>query len=121
VLVALPGTASADLSARQEWRTMIAASTAVGLILLFSARTVWLRVLALAIIVAPHLIPAPRPAVEASLAPAELQSQFRQTSALYNTLFWLSLGIAHPAWMAFRKMVSAKLTRETDPNPHGTT
>jgi cobalt transporter subunit CbtA len=112
----LPGTASAELSARQEWWVVVAVGTAVGLMLLFSARTGWVRILALAVIVAPHLIPAPQPAVESSLAPADLQSQFRLASTLCNFTFWLSLGFASS--FAFRKLVSAKLTHETGPKPH---
>jgi cobalt transporter subunit CbtA len=108
----LPGTASAELAARQEWWVLIAAATAVGLLLLFSARNGWTRALALVVIAAPHLIHAPQPAVESSLAPAALQSQFRLASTLCNAMFWLSLGIASS--MAFRKLVAAKLTPEMD-------
>jgi cobalt transporter subunit CbtA len=99
----LPGTAAADLSVRQEWWAMTAVATAAGLFLLFSQRRWWLRVLAVAIVVAPHFIPAPQPAVEASLAPAELQSQFRLATTVCNALFWLSLGLA--SGFAFRKLV----------------
>jgi cobalt transporter subunit CbtA len=100
----LPGTAAAELSIRQEWWARTAAATAIGLILLFSQSRWWLRVLALAIIVAPHFVPAPQPAVEASLAPAQLQSQFRVATTICNALFWLSLGVA--SGFAFRKLVA---------------
>jgi predicted cobalt transporter CbtA len=82
---------------------MTAVATATGLILLFSQSGWWLRIAALAIIVAPHLIPAPHPVVEASLAPAELQSRFRLATTLCNAVFWLSLGLA--SGIAFRKWV----------------
>jgi cobalt transporter subunit CbtA len=99
----LPGTAAAELSMRQQWWAMTAVATAAGLFLFFSQRRWWVRILAVAIIVAPHLVPAPQPAVEASLAPAELQSQFRLATTVCNALFWLSLGLA--SGMAFRKWV----------------
>jgi len=57
----------------------------------------------LGVIVAPHLIAAPHPAVESSLAPAELQSQFRLATTVCNAIFWLSLGVASGG--AFRKLV----------------
>ena len=99
----LPGTAAAELSIRQQWWAMTAVATAAGLFLLFSQRRWWLRILAVAIIVAPHLVPAPQPAIDASLAPAQLQSQFRLATTVCNALFWLSLGLA--SGIAFRKWV----------------
>jgi cobalt transporter subunit CbtA len=99
----LPGTAAAELSIRQQWWAMTAVATAAGLFLFFSQPRWWVRILAVAIIVAPHLVPAPQPAVESSLAPAELQSQFRMATTVCNALFWLSLGVA--SGIAFRKWV----------------
>jgi cobalt transporter subunit CbtA len=102
----LPGTAAADLTVRQEWWLLTAAATAVGFIVLFSALKWWAWILALAVIVAPHLIAAPHPVVAASAAPAELQGRFRLASTLCNSLFWLSLGVASS--VLFRKLVSVK-------------
>jgi cobalt transporter subunit CbtA len=99
----LPGTASAELALRQQWWVMIAAATAIGLLLLFSRLPWWWRVLGVAVIVAPHWVPAPRPAVEGSLAPEELQSQFRLATTLCNACFWVLLGIATS--FAFRRLV----------------
>jgi len=104
----LPGTAVAELAVRQEWWVLTAAATAGGLILFFSTPKWWVRVLALAILVAPHLIPAPQPAIERSLAPAELQQQFRLATTVCSALFWLSLGIASSA--AFRKVVVSPIS-----------
>jgi cobalt transporter subunit CbtA len=98
----LPGTAAADLTARQEWWLFTAALTAVGLLLFFSQARAWVKVLALALIVAPHLVDAPHPAVEGSLAPAALQTQFRLATTVSNALFWLALGLAS-AW-TFRRL-----------------
>jgi cobalt transporter subunit CbtA len=99
----LPGTAAAELTSRQQWWAMTAVATAGGLILFCSQPRWWLRVLALSVVVAPHLIPAPHPAVGSSLAPAELQSQFRLATTVCNAVFWLSLGLASGG--AFRKLV----------------
>jgi cobalt transporter subunit CbtA len=99
----LPGTAAAELTSRQQWWAMTAVATAAGLFLFCSQPRWWMRVLALGIIVAPHLIPAPHPAVESSLAPAELQSRFRLATTVCNALFWLSLGMASGG--AFRRLV----------------
>jgi cobalt transporter subunit CbtA len=100
----LPGTAAADLSVRQEWWAMTAAATALGLFLSFSQRSWWMRILGIMIVIAPHIIAAPQPAVESSLAPAELQSQFRVATTVANAAFWLALGVASAAM--FRKLVT---------------
>lgn len=100
----LPGTAAAELGIRQEWWAMTAVATAVGLFLVFSQSRWLLRVLGIAIVIAPHFVPAPQPAVESSLAPAELQSQFRVATAACNAVFWLALGVA--SGVAYRKLVT---------------
>jgi cobalt transporter subunit CbtA len=99
----LPGTAAAELSSRQEWWAMTAAATALGLFLLFSQNRWWLRALGIVILILPHFVPAPQPAVEASLAPAQLQSQFRVATSVCNAVFWVALGVA--SGIAFRRLV----------------
>lgn len=99
----LPGTAAAELSTRQAWWVMTAAATAVGLLLFFSTSKLWIRLLALAVLIAPHLVPAPQPVTASSLAPEELQSQFRLATTVCNAIFWLALGVASS--VAFRKLV----------------
>lgn len=100
----LPGTAAAELGIRQQWWAMTAIATAMGLILLFSRRRWSLRFWGIALVIAPHLVPAPQPGVEASLAPADLQSQFRMATAICNAVFWLALGVA--SGTAYRKLVA---------------
>ena len=97
----LPGTAAAELSIRQEWWLMTAAATATGLMLFFSLPRPWQKASALLLLILPHLIPAPHPAAETSLAPETLQSQFRIATGVGNAVFWLSLGFA--AALAFRR------------------
>jgi cobalt transporter subunit CbtA len=101
----LPGTAAAELSIRQEWWAMTAVATAVGLFLVFSQGQWSMRILGIAIVIAPHFVPAPQAAVESSLAPAELQSQFRVATTVCNGVFWLALGVA--SGVAFRKLVAS--------------
>jgi len=101
----LPGTAAAELGIRQQWWAMTAAATAIGLFLLFSRNRWPMRLLGIAIVIAPHFVPAPQPAVESSLAPADLQSQFQIATTVANAVFWLALGVT--SGVAFRKLVSA--------------
>jgi cobalt transporter subunit CbtA len=101
----LPGTAAAELSIRQEWWAMTAVATAVGLFLVFSQSRWSLRILGIAMVIAPHFVPAPQPAIESSLAPAELQSQFRIATTVCNAVFWLALGVA--SGVAYRKLVAS--------------
>lgn len=111
----LPGTAAAELGVRQQWWAMTVLATAAGLILLFS-RTPWrVRILAVALIVAPHLVPAPHPAVESSLAPLELQNRFRIATTVCNAIFWLSLGVA--SGMAFQRLVNGSAGALTPSKP----
>lgn len=97
----LPGTAAADLALRQAWWIGTAASTAAGIALLVFGRNALLKVLGVAILVVPHVIGAPQPAVHSMLAPEGLQAQFKIASQLTNIAFWLALGLIS-AWL-FRR------------------
>ena len=98
----LPGTAAAELTARQEWWAMTALATGAGLFMFFAQPRPWVRVFAFALVIAPHLISAPHPVVEGSLAPPDLQSRFRLATTLCNAAFWVVLGII--TTIAFRKL-----------------
>lgn len=100
----LPGTPTAELIARQEWWLMMAAATVTGVVLFCSRNTLSARALAMAILLAPHFIPAPHLAIESSLALADLQSRLRSATTIANGVFWLSLGLASAA--AFRNLRS---------------
>ena len=97
----LPGTAAADLGQRQTWWIGTAAATAAGLALLVFAQHWLFKVLGVALLVIPHLIGAPQPAVHESLAPEALETQFKIASWLTNAAFWLALGLLS-AWL-FRR------------------
>jgi len=113
----LPGTAAAELGARQEWWLGTASATAIALTLLLwrkekertkEARTdvgrshverqnvrrpTWLlKIIGAALLIAPHVIGAPQPAAHNALAPQVLQQQFVLASAGTNALFWVALG-----------------------------
>jgi cobalt transporter subunit CbtA len=90
----VPGTAAADLTARQVWWVATAALTAGGLALLFYVREpkpLWVA-LALALIVAPQAIGAPQPAEYASAAPEALAHRFIVATMIASLLFWAVLG-----------------------------
>lgn len=88
----VPGTMAAPLHARQLWWVMTAGMTAVGLGLGVYARHWALKLLGVALLIVPHVIGAPHPAVHGSAAPEELAQAFIHATALANGLFWLTLG-----------------------------
>ncbi|WP_197034896.1 CbtA family protein [Herbaspirillum sp. RV1423] len=88
----VPGTVAAPLHARQLWWVMTAGLTAAGLGLGVYARHWALKLLGLALLVVPHAIGAPHPAVHGGAAPEELAQAFIHATALANGVFWLTLG-----------------------------
>jgi cobalt transporter subunit CbtA len=108
LLPELPGTAAAELGARQTWWAGTAAATAAALALIFGSSRWSLRIAGIALLIAPHLVTAPHLAVERSLAPAELQSQFRWATTACNAVFWLVLGLVSS--ITFRKLLLPRLT-----------
>lgn len=89
----LPGTKAAELTLRQQWWVSTAAATAAGLALLILQSRWWLRLVGVAVLIAPHYVGAPQPALEGALAPPDLQLQFRLASLACNALFWIVLGL----------------------------
>lgn len=88
----VPGTAAAPLAERQLWWLMTALSTAGALALLAFSKGWTYRVVAVALLVAPHLVGAPQPLVYASAAPEALAHAFICATALSNAVLWLVLG-----------------------------
>ena len=68
----LPGSAAADLFARQIWWIGTAAATGAGLYALIKLRTPLAIAAGVLLLVLPHLIGAPHPHEYVSTAPAEL-------------------------------------------------
>lgn len=90
----LPGIAAADLVSRQGWWMLTAVLTAAALWLYLRAENVWLRLLALPLLVAPHVIGAPH-LTEASKSsvPPELAAQFATNSLAVHATLWVLTGI----------------------------
>lgn len=88
----LPGSATAALDARQVWWLATAAATGLGLAALAFCQSWAIRVGALVVMVAPHVVGAPHPHELTSTAPAELAGQFAATSIAIGAVFWTLLG-----------------------------
>ncbi len=88
----LPGMPAADLDARQVWWVATAAATAAGLALLAFTRLLPLALLAVALIVVPHLVGAPKPATFESAVPETLAHDFVVMASIVSLLFWVLLG-----------------------------
>jgi cobalt transporter subunit CbtA len=87
-----PGTAVADLYARQEWWILAVVSSAWGLwLLLDGRRSAPVRALGVFLLILPHAIGAPR-AQGDSAVPAALIHEFAVLSILTTGLFWAVLG-----------------------------
>ncbi len=88
----LPGMQAADVTDRQVWWSATVAATATGLALIFFTDGLGLKVLAAALIIAPHIVGAPAQEFEAGTVPAELAAKFAAVSLVVGGLFWLLLG-----------------------------
>ncbi|MCB1885166.1 MAG: CbtA family protein [Geminicoccaceae bacterium] len=95
----LPGSAAAELGARQAWYLLAVLCTGGGLWLIaFAPRLIWLG---LALLVVPHLLGAPHPPTLEGAAPAGLAAHFAVASLVTGALFWLTLGAA-AGWLLGR-------------------
>ena len=90
----LPGTAAADLAARQVWWLFTAVSTAAALACFAYGRTAVVMVFGLALLLAPHLIGAPHLDGYQGVAPPELSGEYVARSLAVSMAAWLVLGIA---------------------------
>ncbi len=88
----VPGTLAAPLHARQLWWVMTAVMTAASLGLFVFGRGWWWKVLAVLLLVVPHLVGAPQPELHGSAAPEELVQAFIRATAMANAVLWLALG-----------------------------
>lgn len=90
----LPAMPAADLVARQVWWIATVLLTAGGLALIVFGRSLALALLAVAMIVAPHLWGAPLPDSFESPVPQALHHRFIVAVTVTNLLFWVVLGLA---------------------------
>lgn len=89
-----PGTAVADLAARQLWWLGTVVSTGIGVYLIIGSARRPLRIAGgVACLLLPHLIGAPM-AVGENLVPSSLIRQFEVASLAASGVFWLTLGAA---------------------------
>ena len=89
----LPGMMKADLIGRQSWWLGTALATAAGLWILVFSKNPSLYILALLLLLAPHVLGAPiQHSIQGSLIPAELAAKFSTVSIGVNFIFWLMLG-----------------------------
>lgn len=89
----VPGMAAAELASRQAWWAATALATAVALWLILRTDTIWLRLLAVPILLAPHVWGAPQLAeAHHSSVPAHLAAQFAATSLAVQAVLWLLTG-----------------------------
>jgi len=89
----LPGMAAADLVSRQQWWVMTAVVTAVALWMLLRSDAFWLHLLAVGLLLAPHVIGAPHlsEALQSGV-PAELAARFTATSLAVQASLWVLTG-----------------------------
>lgn len=85
----LPGAASADLMARQAWWFGVVLATAVGIAVMAAETTLPRCLVGVGLIVAPHLVGAPRPEVFESRVPAEIAAAFAARSLVLHALIWI--------------------------------
>jgi cobalt transporter subunit CbtA len=102
----LPGTAAAELAARQLWWIATAAATALGLGLIAFAKPPWVKALAFPVMALPHLIGAPESSEDGGSVPAELAREFVISSLATTALFWITLGTTS-GWLYRRLAGSA--------------
>lgn len=88
----VPGTTTAPLLGRQLWWAGTVLATGSGLALFAFGRRPSMAIMAVALIVLPHLIGAPQPEVHSSIAPEALAHRFIVAAMVTSLLFWLSLG-----------------------------
>jgi cobalt transporter subunit CbtA len=83
---------AAELGPRQLWWVATVLCAAIALGLLFYQRSLLAVIVAIALLVAPHLIGAPQPASYESPIPEGLHHSFVVAVVLTTLLFWVLLG-----------------------------
>ena len=87
----LPGMPAAAVLPRQIWWVGTALATGAAILLLVKVRASWAIALAVALVVAPHIIGAPVAPDEPSAVPAHLASEFAAITLGSSAVFWLVL------------------------------
>lgn len=88
----LPAMPAADLAHRQIWWVVTVASTAAGLAILAFGRTLPLGILAVVLILAPHIIGAPQLESFETPIPHKLAHDFVVAATATSFVFWVAIG-----------------------------
>jgi cobalt transporter subunit CbtA len=88
----LPGMPAADLGARQIWWVATVVATGAAFLLLAKTRASWAIAVAIALVVAPHIVGAPVAPDEPTAVPAHLATQFAAATLGTAAVFWIVLG-----------------------------
>ncbi|MGI9476407.1 MAG: CbtA family protein [Hyphomicrobiaceae bacterium] len=95
----LPGSAAAELVARQTWWLGTVVATAAGLFLALRISTPLAIAAGIALICAPHVVGAPHPFEYTSKVPSELSGQFSSASLVVHAVMWALVGaVAGYVW-----------------------
>lgn len=89
----LPGTPAAELELRQLWWMTTAATAIIAFALMAYGRKLLYIVIGLALLIAPHLIGAPRLDGYAGVAPPELSGEYVARSYAVAFIAWVLLGL----------------------------
>jgi cobalt transporter subunit CbtA len=89
----VPGVAAADVHARQVWWFAAVAATAIGLALIAFGRSWAAWGIAVALILAPHLVGAPHPDAFEGTVPPELAAMFAGRALGVGLAAWVLLGL----------------------------
>jgi cobalt transporter subunit CbtA len=90
----LPGSGAGELIARQAWWIGTAVATSVALWGFLRVRHPAVRIGAVVLLLAPHVIGAPHPHALESKVPGEIAAQFAALSLVLQGLLWTSAGLA---------------------------
>lgn len=90
----LPGTPAAELELRQMWWVTTVIATTLALALFAYGRSALFIAIGLVLLIAPHMIGAPRLIGYAGLAPPELSGEYVARSLAVSMAIWATLGLA---------------------------
>jgi cobalt transporter subunit CbtA len=93
----LPGTEFAPLRERELWWAGTVACSAAGLWLAVFSKRPLPRLLGVVLLIAPHLLGAPRPEAHGGTATVDMTSDFIRAAYIANAMLWLSIG----GWFGF--------------------
>ena len=89
----LPGSAAAELGARQAWWIGTVVASVTGLAIAVFHPTHWTKIAGVAIMILPHLVGAPRaPAGQGGAVSPELAAHFVMVTMFMNAVMWIALG-----------------------------